>query len=71
MCIDFTYALHIDIFLQCRILHYKTRKALINMLKAIPTYNFINCYATLKKIRNILWTTHGDPGIGKLSTLLG
>ncbi len=46
ICIDFTCALHTDIFLQCKTLHNKTRKALINMPNAIPTHHFTNRYAT-------------------------
>jgi hypothetical protein len=32
-------------------LHYRTKRASINMLEAIPTCNFIDHYATLKKYR--------------------
>ncbi len=49
--IDFSCALHTDIFLQCKTLHYKTKRATINMLEAIPRHNFIDHYATLRKYR--------------------
>ncbi len=51
MCIDFTFAFCINILLQCRILHYKIMRALINMPKAITTHNLIDYYATLKIYR--------------------
>ncbi len=51
ICIDISCALHINIFLQCKTLHYKIRRALINMPKVIPTHNLIGHYATLRKYK--------------------
>ncbi len=51
MCIDFSCAIHIGTFLQCKTLHYKIRRALINISNAIPTHNFNDHYATLKKYK--------------------
>lgn len=45
-------------YLQHITLHHRTKKASINMLKAIPTHNIINFYHTLKKYRiHSLWNT--------------
>jgi hypothetical protein len=43
--IDISCALHIDILLQCKTLHYRIRRALINMPKVIPTHNLTDHYA--------------------------
>jgi hypothetical protein len=71
MCIDLSYAFHIDIFLQCRTLHCKTRRASINMPKAIgPNIISLIIMPPWKSIGNILCATHGDLGMCKLLTLL-
>ncbi len=44
------------IYLQCITLHYRTKKALINMLETIPTHNLSNFYPTLRNYKiHILW----------------
>ncbi len=51
-------ALDTCIYLQHITLHYRTKKALINMLEAIPTHNLTNFHPTLKNYRiHILWNT--------------
>lgn len=60
LCIDLSHALGTCIFLQCRTLHCKTKRAPINMPKAIPINNLTDHYPTLKKYRiHTLWNTWG------------
>ncbi len=71
ICIDISCALHIDIFLQCKTLHYRIRKALIKMPKVIPTHNLINHYATLRKYKKHILCNTWWPMDVQITNIIG
>jgi hypothetical protein len=69
VCIDFSYALHIGIFLQCKTLHCKARRTLINMPKnplthgpsiGIHSYQNHGWMDSLANEVGIMWTIQKD-----------